>query len=203
MRAGAHGGRGRTGVFGGSFDPIHHGHLAAAQEVLEVLGLDRILFVPAHRSPFREEGGSTPPEVRLRMVREATALHPGFETSDLELLRPPPSYTVDTLRELGERGVQGMHLILGTDQWGAFSRWRSPMEVAELARLVLVTREGGRPAGVDPGFGDSPPPYLEVEVTRLDISSSLVRERVRGGRSIRFLVPEGVRRIIEREKLYR
>jgi len=194
----------RIGVYGGAFDPVHIGHLAAAQEVAEELGLDRVLFVPALQPPHKSFEGLTSSPIRLAMVREAIGDHPLFEVSDIECRRPPPSFTVDTLRELTANEVASWHLILGADQWGSFGQWREPERIARLARLVLITREGERPADMDPGFASGVRlPFREVPITRIDISSTLIRRRVKEGRSIRYLVPDGVRRIIEAEKLYR
>jgi nicotinate-nucleotide adenylyltransferase len=195
----------RIGVLGGSFDPIHHGHLVAAQDVLERLALDQLLLIPARRTPHKLEGCVAPAPARLAMVRAAVRGHPHLGVSEIEMERPGPSWTVDTLRGLvtAHPGAE-FHLILGADQWRAFGRWREPREVARLAELVLMSRAGDRPVDIDPGMEDGPPPpYRDVEVTRCDISSTGIRDRVRQGRSIRFLVPEGVRRIIEGEKLYR
>lgn len=195
-------GAGGLGVFGGTFDPIHVGHLAAAQDVLEALGLDRVLFVPALRSPHKPDDPLSPAPLRLRMVRAAVEEDPRFEASDVELRREGLSYTGDTLRELA-KGGRALSLILGADQWAAFARWREPREIARLARIVVMAREGDAPGRVDPGFEDGPPPpFVEVPVTRIDVSSTRLRERARSGRSVRYLVPEAVRRIIEAEKLY-
>ena len=194
----------KIGLFGGAFDPIHIGHLAAAQEVAEELGLDRVLFLPALQPPHKDAEGLTPAPIRVGMVREATRDHPLFEVSDIECRRPPPSFTIDTLRQLGGIELARWHLIMGADQWGRFGQWREPDEVSALAELVLVTREGERPGDIDPGLASGLRPlFREVPITRIDISSTLVRRRVREGRSIRYLVPDGVRRIIEAEKLYR
>jgi len=194
----------KVGVFGGAFDPVHIGHLAAAQEVAEELGLDQVLLVPALQPPHKESQGLTVAPIRIDMLREAIREHPLFGISEVECRRPPPSFTVDTLRELREIEVAKWHLILGADQWRRFGTWREPDEIARLAELVLVTRDGDRPADIDPGLTSGVrPPFREVAITRIDISSTLVRRRVREGRSIRYLVPDGVRRIIEAEKLYR
>lgn len=197
-------GSAKIGVFGGAFDPIHIGHLAAAQEVAEEMQLDRVLFLPALQPPHKDAAGLTSAVIRMGMVREAIGDHPLFEMSDIECRRPPPSFTVDTLRQLAAMEPATWHLILGADQWGRFGGWREPDQIATLAELVLVTREGERPADIDPGLASGArPPFREVPITRIDVSSTLVRRRVREGRSIRYLVPDGVRRIIEAEKLYR
>jgi nicotinate-nucleotide adenylyltransferase len=176
------------------------GHLIVAQDTLERLGLDRIRFVPARVSPFKvEEAGATPPELRMEMVEAAIAGHPAFEASRVELERAGPSYTVETLREL-RRAHPGMRLtlLLGGDQWSAFRRWREPDAILELARVAVFGRSG---ADLEPLEGLRLP-HCTVPVTRIDLSSTAIRERVRRGRSIRYLVPEPVRLLIEANGLY-
>lgn len=189
-----------VGVFGGTFDPPHVGHLVVARDALEALSLDRVLFVPAHRSPFKAGDGGTPAETRLEMVERAVADDPGFEVSRIEVDRPAPSYTVDTLRSLAERepGVRWT-LLLGADQWASFGDWKEPREIARLARIAVLTREGRDPAEVDPGVDV---PWTSVPVTRLDVSSTELRERVASGRTVRHRVSEAVRAFIESKELY-
>jgi nicotinate-nucleotide adenylyltransferase len=193
----------RIGVFGGTFDPLHVGHLVAAQEVMEAMQLDRVLLVPAAHPPHKGTKGLTPGATRLRMVREAVTDDTRFDVSDLEVERGGVSWTVDTLREL-RRTHEGddLLLVLGADQWQTFGTWRDPEEVTRLATVVVMTR-GGAGASRDPDLGVAPaPPPAEVAVPRIDISSTDIRRRVREGRSIRYLVPEAIRRIIKAEKLY-
>lgn len=195
----------KVGVFGGTYDPIHVGHLITGIEALEALDLDLLTFVPALRSPHKPDATLTPAEVRLDMVRGAVEGHARLRVSDLELRRSAPSYTVDTLAEMATSEPDTeITLLLGVDQWRAFGRWKEPREIVRLARIAVLTREGERPSESLPELGDGPPPtFLEIPVTRLDVSSTLVRERVRARRSIRFLVPEPVGRIIEAKSLYR
>lgn len=194
----------RLGVFGGTFDPIHVGHLVAAQDVLEALSLDRVLFVPAKQSPHRPEAPLASPAERLAMVESAIEGNAGFEVRDLELRRGGPSYTVDTLHALAdEEAGADLFLVIGADQWAEFGRWRRPGEIARLAELAVMSRAGERPHEVDPGFpSGGAPPFTEVPVTRVDVSATLVRQRRARSRSVRYLVPEPVRRIIEAENLY-
>ncbi|MEX1258720.1 MAG: nicotinate-nucleotide adenylyltransferase [Gemmatimonadota bacterium] len=195
----------KAGVFGGTYDPIHVGHLVTGIEALETLELDLLIFVPALRSPHKPDATLTPAEVRLDMVRGAVEGYPRLRVSDLELRRSAPSYTVDTLAEMATSEPDTeITLILGVDQWRAFGRWKEPREIVRLARIAVLTRDGERPSESLPELGDGPPPaFLEIPVTRLDVSSTLVRERVRARRSIRFLVPDPVGRIIEAKSLYR
>lgn len=190
----------RVGVFGGTFDPLHVGHLVAAQDVHHALELDRLLFVPAARPPHKGERGLTDPHVREEMVRAAVGDDPRFEVSDLEIRRGGVSYTIDTLRSLEEFYTRAeVFLIVGTDQLAELDTWKEPEELARMARLTVISREGEDPdrlrAPVDVSFECVP-------VTRVDVSSTLIRERVRAGEPIRYLVPDAVRRIIERERLY-
>jgi nicotinate-nucleotide adenylyltransferase len=193
----------RIGVLGGTFDPFHMGHLIAAQDVVEALDLDHLVLVPAADPPHKQAEGLTPGSLRMRMIRAGVEEDRRFSVSDIELRREGVSFTVDTLRGFRELYPEAaLHLIVGADQWRTFGSWRDPWEVARLATLVVMTREGGGAAG-DAGFGEGGPPACrEVPVTRIDISSTDIRARVREGRSIRYLVPEAGRRIIEAAKLY-
>jgi nicotinate-nucleotide adenylyltransferase len=191
-------GGGRIGIFGGTFDPPHIGHLIVAQDAWAALGLDRVLFVPAAAPPHKADRVITPAALRLELLRAAVAGDPRFEVSDLELRRAGPSYTVDTLREL-HRLYPGTELffLLGVDQFRDLHTWREPAEVARLATLVVVAR-GGEPVEPRPDLS-----YRLLEATRIDISATAIRERVRMGDPIRYLVPDGVAAAIGREGLYR
>lgn len=189
------------GLFGGSFDPPHVGHLIVAQDALERLGLDAVRFVPAWRSPFKaDEAPGAPGAVRLAMVRAALADHPAMTVDGLELDRRGISYTVDTVRALRDREPQvAWTLLLGADQWVAFDRWRGAEALSELAGVAVLTRAG---MGRDAEVAGPDLPHRTVTVTHVDISSTAVRARVREGKSIRYLVPEPVRAIIEESGLY-
>ena len=191
-------------MFGGSFDPPHIGHLIVAEAFVEALFLHRVVFVPARHSPLRAVAPSAPPDVRLRMVRAAVRANARFAVDAIEIERGGVSYTVDTLRALSRR-QPGTRLVLGlgADQWASFGRWRGSGEIAALAEIAVVTRGGDRP-GVDGARSADIPhlPFTEVRIPRVDVSSTLVRRRIREGRSVRYLVPDGVRRIIEAEGLY-
>lgn len=188
----------RIGVFGGTFDPPHHGHLIVAADVHAALALDRVLLVPAAVPPHKRETVKAPAGTRLEMVRAAVAGDPRFEVDDLELRRPGPSYTVDTLRTLRDRlpGVE-LFFMVGADNLRELATWHEPEEIVRLARLVAV------PRGCDDVDTDAPFPVLSVPVTRVGISATDVRRRVAAGQSIRYLVPDAVREIVAREGLYR
>lgn len=188
------------GVFGGSFDPPHLGHLNVARDALEWLGLDQVLFVPARRSPFKEgDEGWAPGEVRKELCEAAIRGEPGMEVWEGELHRPAPSFTVDTLEALAGRGRR-LTLLLGADQWAQFHRWKRPRRILELARVGVLTRGGYE--GPDGPSGEGPWPCVRVPVRRMEVSSTEIRSRLQAGRSVRFLVPETVRRIIEHQSLY-
>jgi nicotinate-nucleotide adenylyltransferase len=190
----------RTGVFGGTFDPPHLGHLIVAQDVVEKLALDRLLLVPAAEPPHKPDSDPAPAALRARMVEAAIGNHPRLAMSPIELERPGPSYTVDTLRALRSSAPgDELFLVIGADQLRSFSAWRSPEEVARLARLVVISRDGDDLTDVDPGPGVS---YQFVPVTRVDISSTEVRRRLVEGRPVRYWIPDGVLKVIREEKLY-
>ena len=211
----------RTAVFGGSFNPIHYGHLLLADDLLEILSLDRVLFVPAKHPPHKDPTRLAPAEERLAMVRLATQGHPGFEVSDIELTRPGPSFTVNTLAALARPG-QTLFLIVGSETFLDLLSWREPRRVAQLARLVIVPRVGSpfdtesnaaqkvlREIGVDGGFStvnSGPVPERGVIVSRaasMPISASELRRRVREDRSLAFRLPPAVADYIRARGLYR
>jgi nicotinate-nucleotide adenylyltransferase len=190
----------RLGVFGGTFDPPHLGHLAVASDLHSRLSLDRVIFVPAAVSPFKRETDAAPAELRLEMVRAATAGDARFVVERVELDRPGPSYMVDTLRELLSRLPDAeLWLLIGADVARDLSRWRAPGEIVRLARIAVFARDGEANLEELEEIGY---PFIPVPVLRLDISATEVRRRVRAGEPIRYLVPDAVREIIEREGLY-
>ena len=185
----------RLGLFGGTFDPPHLGHLVVAQDVVEGLALDRLLFLPAGSPPHKTGKVISPSPLRLEMVRALTAGSDVFRVSDVELTRGGPSFTVDTLRYYRDLHPEAeIFFVLGADQATAFDGWRDPEILASLAKLVVMARGGVQVPGGN---------FTSVPVTRVDISATNIRERVRAGRSIRYLVPEEVRQIIESQCLYR
>ncbi|HET6764631.1 MAG TPA: nicotinate-nucleotide adenylyltransferase [Longimicrobiaceae bacterium] len=188
----------RTGVFGGTFDPPHLGHLIAAADAHRALALDRVLFVPSAQPPHKRGLVRTPAATRLEMVRAAIAGDARFAADDLELRRPGPSYSADTLRELRAREPGGeLFFLLGADALRDLPGWHRPDEIARLAHLAVLSRAG------DGAHAASPYPALPVAVTRVDVSATEIRRRAARGETIRYLVPEAVRAIVEREGLYR
>lgn len=193
----------RLGVFGGTFDPPHLGHVSVARDAADALGLERVLWVPARVPPHKPGVPVTSAELRWEMVRAACSADPRFEAWDGELTRPGPSYTVDTLRELRARHP-GAHLFLlmGADQARELDTWREPEEVARLATLALMDRDGASaPAGVPPVPGTER--AVHVPVRRVDLSATQVRRAVGRGDDVSGLLPPGVLEVVRREGLYR
>ena len=192
------------GVMGGTFDPIHLGHLAVAEEAREVLGLDRILFVPAGQPPHKLAEEVTSIEQRLAMVELAIADNPAFELSRIEVDRPGPSYTVDTVEGLAAAGDR-LTVILSAETFAELPTWHEPERLFEAARVAVAPR-WGYPAP-DPRWLAEAFPGREVRVSylegpRLGVSSTALRARVAAGRSIRYLVPAPVEAYIAAHHLY-
>jgi nicotinate-nucleotide adenylyltransferase len=184
----------KVGVFGGTFDPVHVGHLAIARAALESAGLDRVVFVPARQSPLKDRGPLAPADDRLAMLRAATRDEPRFVVSDLELERDGPSYTVDTLEALKSEG--DLFLILGSDALADIERWRSPDRIRSLATILVARRPGAPEPETRSGA-------KVFDAPRLDLSSRELRARASRGLSLRYLVPDDVWRHIEHKGLYR
>lgn len=184
----------RIGVFGGTFDPVHVGHLAIAAAALESIRLDGVLFVLARRSPLKDRAPVASEADRLEMLRLAIADEPRFAVSRLELDREGPSYTVQTLEELA--GPDELFLILGADALAGIPRWHRPERISELATMVVAARPGA-PAAM------AADRRLVVDTPLCDISSRELRARAARGRSLRYLVPDNVWRYIEDRGLYR
>ena len=196
----------KVGLLGGSFNPPHIGHLVCAQEAAEQLGLDRVVLVPLHTPTHRDLPADPGALARLALCEAATGQSDRLGASPIEVERGGTSYTVDTLRSWRDANPSDeITLIVGNDVAAEFSSWREPAEVLELARLAIVAREGESELllseELSAGFPGSD--VVGVTMTRVDISSSLVRERVGAGRSIEYLVPEPVASLIAAEGWYR
>ncbi|MBV9380482.1 MAG: nicotinate-nucleotide adenylyltransferase [Streptosporangiaceae bacterium] len=192
--------RRRLGVMGGTFDPIHHGHLVAGSEVAHIFGLDEVIFVPTGQ-PYQKEGRAvSPAEDRYLMTVIATASNPRFSVSRVDTDRPGPTYTIDTLRDL--RAAAGpeaeLYFITGADALAKMLTWHDVDELFSLAHFIGVTRPG------HPLSGDGLPDgkVSLVEVPALAISSSECRARVAAGEPIWYLVPDGIVQYIAKRKLY-
>ncbi len=192
----------RLGVFGGTFDPPHVGHLIVAQDAALALGLDRVLFVPAAAPPHKQDRAITAGAVRLAMIDAAVAGNARFAVEPLEL-ESGLSYTVDTLRALRAKYPEAeLWLLMGLDQWREFATWRQPQEILALAHVGVIRRasEEFDAAGTQHALSER---VRFIEATRIDLSSSAVRRRVGVGESVRYLVPDAVVETIFREQLYR
>jgi len=185
-----------VGLFGGSFDPVHHGHLIVGRIAAEALGLDSLRFVPAREQPFKRGLHGASAEQRAAMLELAVAGSPGFALERAELERPAPSYTVDTLRALHARqpGIR-LALLVGADAAGEFEAWHEADQIPELATVVVFAR-AGVPVPASRLIARS------IEVPAIEISATEVRQRVREGRSIRYWVPDPVAEYVTRHRLY-
>ena len=182
----------KIGIYGGTFDPIHHGHLILAREAREMLGLEKVVFVPAPVSPLKDSPFASA-AIRLSMLQAAIEGEVGFAVDDCELQRPPPSYTIDTIEEIRRReGDVEIYNLIGEDNVAALGKWHRFAELEKLVRFVVLDRT----------TRGTNHPYATVH-RRIDISATEIRKRVASGRSIRYFVPGGVEEIIRRQKLYR
>ena len=197
---------GAHGVFGGTFDPIHHAHLAVAEAALDDLRLADVTFIPAGHPPHKVDRVISQAADRLAMVEAAIADNPGFQVSTIEIEREGPSYTVDTLAALVGAGIEPLALIISMDSFLGLPTWHEPERVLELATLVVAPREGVDDAPED--FLASHLPGVRASVVRLAgphlrLSASEVRGRAAAGRSVRYLVPDAVAAYIGDHALYR
>ena len=184
----------RIGLLGGTFDPPHIAHLIAAERAIDAIALDKVLFIPAAVPPHKSEAKISSVEDRLAMLRLATHDNPKFEISTIELDRPGPSYTIDTLRQLKQQSPSdNFVLLIGTDQFQQFDSWREPDQILSLAEIVVVARSSSQQRRDGFRFFDMP---------LIDISATEIRQRVRDGRTIRYLVPDAVRTYIAAHHLY-
>ena len=195
----------RLGLFGGTFDPIHLGHLILAEQCRESCGLDRVWLVVAG-SPPHKPGGRTAVGHRLEMARIAIAGQPAFAVSDIEATRPGPHYSVETLESI-RRDHPGDELffLIGADSLADLPSWREPERIAQLATIVVVNRPGLEevdPARL-PDFGPGAHRLVAVTIPPVGLSSSDLRRRLAASRSIRYMVPRGVEAYIEAHGLYR
>ena len=186
-----------VGLFGGSFDPFHHGHLLVALAAVEALGLEELRFVPAREQPFKEGTHVASVTDRVEMLRRAVAGTPGLTVDPVEADRPGPSYTVDTLRLLREREPgREFILLLGADAAAGLPKWRESEEVLRLARVAVFAR---------PGVPMPEAPWVSavVPAPAIDISATELRRRAAAGRSIRYYVPDAVATYVAERGLYR
>lgn len=197
----------KIGILGGTFDPVHNGHIKVAEAVKTQLDLAKVVFVPAGQPWLKSDSPVSPAEHRVEMVRLAIAVCSGFELSLLEINRPGPSYTVDTIKEFRDKHGDGNELffILGQDSLSQLPRWKEPNRIIELCYLVAVPRPGCRPPDLKeletliPGLSSR---LILLDKPEIDVSATQIRKRVAEGLSIRALVPEPVAEYIKQHKLY-
>jgi nicotinate-nucleotide adenylyltransferase len=193
------------GILGGSFDPVHNGHVVLALEAVELLRLDRLLVIPAHQSPHKTGFPSAPGKIRIELLQLAFAGVPAIEVSEIELRRPPPSFTVDTIAEV-RRLHEGADLVLllGLDALADFARWRGVPEIVCACRLAVFTRSSAGAGVLDEARRAVPGLRIEaLPAPVIEISSTRVRERVRAGLPLAGFVPDSVRAAIEARGIYR
>jgi nicotinate-nucleotide adenylyltransferase len=201
----------KVGLMGGTFDPIHYGHLVIAEEVYYALGLDEMVFIPAGQPPHKRREGVTPAAHRLAMLELALASNPHFSISTVDLERAGPSYTVDTLRLLRKQWSEqvALYFVIGWDSLEELGSWYDPQGVLEqLDHLVAVHRPGhqerpGYREQLEAGLPGIQQRLLTVPVPQLDISASELRQRVAEGRPIRYQTPDSVVEYIREHHLYR
>jgi nicotinate-nucleotide adenylyltransferase len=182
----------KIAIYGGTFDPIHHGHLIVAREALERLRAEEVIFIPARMSPFRKTAPVAKDEIRLLMIQAAIEAEPGFAVDDCELRRPSPSYTIDTIEQIRRRKVAAtIYCLIGEDNVDKLNKWRRFADLEKMVRFVVLDRSGKQPRHAYP-----------VISRKIDISATEIRNRVATGQSIRYFVPPAVEEIIRREKLY-
>lgn len=188
----------RIGIFGGTFNPVHMGHLAIAQIALESFDLDKVIFVPSRQPPHKNIEPLAPAKNRYKMVKMAIAGNDRFEISDVEIKRDGKSYTIDTLQYFQDifSAKTKMFFIVGGDAFTTLPKWKEIDRVLKLATFIVVNR---------PGFETSGKMIKHLTVTKpgIDISSSYLRERIKSGKSVRYLVPEAVFWYIEKHGLYK
>lgn len=190
----------RIGVFGGTFDPPHIGHLILAADAVDALRLDKLIFVPAWAQPFKVDTPAVADAAdRLEMVRLAVGGDPRYAVEDTEIRREGLSYTVDTLEEIARRNTKAeLFLLIGQDTLEGFSGWKRPDRIRELAKLALMTRSVPNSDTAVAVKG-----VVTISTRRVDVSSTEIRERLASGKSIKGFVPEPVERFIAARGLYR
>jgi nicotinate-nucleotide adenylyltransferase len=188
----------RIGIFGGTFNPIHNGHIKIAEEVLKALDLDNIIFIPSHIPPHKKHKKVIDAQDRYNMVKLAVKKNKKFIVSDLELNREGASYSIDTIRDLKNRfdDDDEFYFIIGSDTVPELKRWKNIKDLLKIIKFVVVNRPRYP-------FRDIPKSALRIQLKGIDISSSEIRKRLKIGKEIKTLVPKEVERYIKRKRLYK
>lgn len=193
----------KIGIFGGSFDPPHLGHFICARNVAEKLGLSKVILIPTSIQPHKPEGAAASAEVRLEMLKASIEGDDLFEVSEIEIDRGGISYTVTTLEEITEQyspDIYELYLLVGMDAILEIERWREPQKIFDLAKLVVMNRRGIRSSELSAKWRDR---IMYVEVPSIDISSTVIRERLKIGRSVRWMIDESTAEIISKLETYK
>ena len=188
----------RIGIFGGTFDPIHNGHIMIAEEVFKELSLDKIIFVPANIPPHKLHSKIANAQNRYDMTKLAISYNDNFEVSDIEINRKGPSYSIDTIKELKKNigGESEFYFIIGSDSIAELKYWKDINSLLKIAKFVVVNRPRY-------GFRGIPKGALRIQLRGIDISSSKIRNRIRERESIDSWVPEKVKEYIIKKRLYK
>ncbi len=197
----------KLGILGGTFDPVHYGHLLVAETCREVLSLDHIKFIPARISPLKTDRQPTDGHARADMIQLAIAGYPEFSVDRRELRRTGVSYTVDTLRELAsDAATTELYFLMGADSLKDLMSWKDPEEIAKLATLVVCNRPGVSLPSPEQILAWTTPTIASrvqsVTIPGTDVSASDLRDRIRSGRSIRFQTPRSVESFLRQHRLY-
>jgi len=211
----------KIGLFGGTFNPIHFGHLRGAEEIREAFGLQEVIFIPAAIPPHKVAEEVIKPNHRLEMVRLGTSSNPSFSTTDIELKRPGKSYSIDTIRYFQERHKDGLFFTLGRDAFVEIETWKEFQNLFSLCNFIVMTRPGSQKASSTAQLPKTLVPVFRYdqeikgwvhtsgctlhfkEITYLDISSTRIRELIERGESVRYLIPPEVENYIQKHGLYR
>ena len=195
----------RLGIYGGTFDPIHYGHLLLAERCREELQLDQVWFIPAGNPPHKQGQVTTPARARAEMVEFAVSGFPEFKVSRMEMERGGPSYTVQTLEQLrASDPSREIFLLMGADSISELVTWKDPARILELSQVVAVNRAGEPPnlTSLDELLSQTGRTVLRVEMPPMAVSASEIRTRISAGKSIRFLTPRPVEMYVRQHKLY-
>jgi len=189
---------GKIALFGGTFDPVHLGHLISAEEIKKSLRLDKVIFVPAGRPPHKKEAFITGAEHRLKMLKLATKAFPGFEISDYELKKTSKSYTIDTIRYFKKNIYKKdkLYFIAGSDIVGQIESWKEWEKLIKEVHLLIMARPGFKAGKKASKFGTL------IGIKNIDISSSEIRRMIKKGLPVTYLVPETVEKYIYEHKIY-